>query len=194
MNEDMEWKDISTHNKGATDRTPHTFQAKVGSARITVTRHVHFAPEDWVLTCEPWYDLYVVGKGTIDEAKAAAVALIREKLRELDGILGAPAVVVPGSLEDLRRQLGAETRDGVWYLPYFTREASDAVVVKEMIPVDIWLERRKAAAALLGRTRQIIEMVHTNNEVAAGKKRKAWSGKFVADEVADLNKSFKEVM
>ncbi|MBS1199190.1 MAG: hypothetical protein H6R18_2975 [Proteobacteria bacterium] len=78
----MEWKDKSSFSQGDKVRTPKSFEARAGSLRITVTRHIHHDPADWVLICEPWFSQTVISTGTADEAKEAAVIAVRKKLAE----------------------------------------------------------------------------------------------------------------
>jgi hypothetical protein len=76
----MQWKDISSHSQRDTDRTPKTWALNVAGLKVVVTRHIHHAPTDWVLTCEPWFEQKVISNGTADEAKDAALVAIRSKL------------------------------------------------------------------------------------------------------------------
>jgi hypothetical protein len=77
----MEWKDRSSFSQGDKVRTPKTFEALAGGLQITVTRHIHHEPTDWVLICEPFFANTVIGNGTADDAKSAALDSVRAKLR-----------------------------------------------------------------------------------------------------------------
>lgn len=78
----MQWKDRSSFSQGDKVRTPKTFEARAGSFRICVTRHIHHDPAEWVLICEPWFSQTVISTGTADEAKEAAIIAVRKKLAE----------------------------------------------------------------------------------------------------------------
>ncbi len=79
----MLWKDISSYSQRDTSpRAPRTFELNLGGLRLCVTRHIHFEPTEWVLTCAPWFSNQVVGTGTAEEAQAAALAAVRKKLTE----------------------------------------------------------------------------------------------------------------
>lgn len=73
----MEWKDETSYRQGDTDRTPKTWVLGVAGLRIVVSRHIHFAPDEWVLTCEPWFNKKVISNGTEGEAKEAALSAVR---------------------------------------------------------------------------------------------------------------------
>lgn len=78
----MNWKDISSRSQGDKDRSPRTVQLEVGGLRIVVTRHVHHAPDDWVLNCEPWFRERKVGDGSLEDAKETALYLVRDRLAD----------------------------------------------------------------------------------------------------------------
>lgn len=82
MSEPMHWKDITSYSQGEKDRTPRSFVVNVGGLRIVVTRHIYAKKDEWVLNCSPWFDLFVVGTGSADVAKAAAIIAVRKKLTE----------------------------------------------------------------------------------------------------------------
>ena len=83
MSEPMHWNDVTSYSQGEKDRTPKAFVANVGGLRIVVTRHIYAKKDEWVLNCSPWFDLFVVGTGSADVAKAAAIIAVRERLFEV---------------------------------------------------------------------------------------------------------------
>lgn len=83
----MKWKDISSYSRTDNARIPKTFEADVGGLRIVVTRNIYCRPEEWALRCDPWFDMHVVGTGSADEAKAAAVAVVRKQLTAVLSVL-----------------------------------------------------------------------------------------------------------
>jgi hypothetical protein len=76
----MKWKNTSSFSQSDKLRIPTTFVAEIGRLKITVTRHIHHAPTDWILICEPFFTQKVISDGTADEAKESAVIAVREKL------------------------------------------------------------------------------------------------------------------
>jgi len=86
----MKWNDISSYSKNDQDSTPKTWESRFGGLNVVVTRHRHCAPDEWVLTCVPWFNTYGFAKGQpADEAKAIAARLVREKLEQaLAGMYG----------------------------------------------------------------------------------------------------------
>lgn len=78
----MRWKDITSYSKDEKDRTPRSFAANVGGLRIIVTRHFYAKKDEWVLFCSPWFDRFVVGNGSADDARAAAILAVCKKLAE----------------------------------------------------------------------------------------------------------------
>lgn len=76
----MQWKDITSFSKSDTDRTPKTWQTTAGDFRIVVTRHRDYAPDKWVLNCNPFFDAKELAATDIDLAKASAVALVQGRL------------------------------------------------------------------------------------------------------------------
>lgn len=78
----MQWKDISSYSQRDTDRTPKTWELKVARLTVIVTRHIHHAPDAWVLSCDPFCSAFEIGNGTADEAKSAAVEFVRKNLEK----------------------------------------------------------------------------------------------------------------
>lgn len=100
----MNWKDISSYSRYDEAREPVTFTLQLNGLKLVVTRHIHHAPDAWVLTCQPWFEQREVSKGTADEAKATALTLVRSKLAEATDALN--------QIEAVRERLNADNRDG----------------------------------------------------------------------------------
>ena len=94
----MQWKDISSYSQRDTDRTPKTWALKAAGLKIVVTRHIHHAPDAWVLSCEPFCGGIEIGTGTADEAKAAAVEIVRMNLEQCIAALTPNAGVTGAEL------------------------------------------------------------------------------------------------
>lgn len=74
------WKDISSFRQGDKERIPTSFRAKVGVLTISVHRHIYFEKDEWLLSVEGFFDKKQLGKGTSDEAKEVAIALVKDML------------------------------------------------------------------------------------------------------------------
>ena len=83
------WKGITTHSKGATDKTPKSWQLRIAGLTITVTRYLGYEPDDWIMTCDPWFPHHYIGKGAASEAKAAAIRVVHEKAAQAVAALEA---------------------------------------------------------------------------------------------------------
>lgn len=77
----MEWKDVSSYRQREQDRTPNTFHADAGGIRISVHRHIHYKPTDWLLTAQPWFNCTVLKSISADGAKLEAGYNVREKIK-----------------------------------------------------------------------------------------------------------------
>lgn len=74
------WKDETTFSQGATDKTPRAWKRWDGLLRLSVHRHIHHAPDRWLLTCEPWFNRRELSNTDADAAKAEAEALVMQVL------------------------------------------------------------------------------------------------------------------
>ena len=92
----MNWEDISSHSRRDKDRTPKTWELRLAGIRVVVTRHIHFEPDEWVMTCDPWFEQRSLGRVDADEAKDAAVGAVREKLAESLAALTYKAIPAQG--------------------------------------------------------------------------------------------------
>jgi hypothetical protein len=77
------WQDVSSYSRDDTDRTPRSMQRKVGSTiRLTVTRHIHYAPDAWVSNCEPFWTQRELAAKELPAAQAEAEQMLRDALTE----------------------------------------------------------------------------------------------------------------
>lgn len=84
----LKWKDISSYSKSDTDRAPRTWSLPAAGLTIIVTRHLDFPADAWVMRCAPFCDNLQISTGTVEEAKAAAVAYVRANLYRCLTLLG----------------------------------------------------------------------------------------------------------
>lgn len=89
------WKDISSFSQRDKVREPRTFVMEVAGLSITVTRHMHYAPTDWLLCCDPFFREVVIGTGTADDAKVAAIKAVKQKLIDTLAALGPCPCLAP---------------------------------------------------------------------------------------------------
>jgi hypothetical protein len=74
------WKDVSSYSRDDKDRTPVSWQLKVGSMAVVVTRYIYAAKDEWTLSCPPFYNHKVLQSKDIDEAKSEAIAMVMTHL------------------------------------------------------------------------------------------------------------------
>lgn len=79
------WQDTSRYSRQDKERKPTTFTATEGPLEITVTcAHVLYRPE-WVMHCAAVAidTLHLPFCGSVEEAQAQAIAIVRNRLGEL---------------------------------------------------------------------------------------------------------------
>lgn len=48
----MKWGDATSYSRGDRERIPRTWELPVSDVfKITITRHIHYSPETWLLYC-----------------------------------------------------------------------------------------------------------------------------------------------
>lgn len=83
----LKWKDITSYSRDDKERTPQTWEARLGGVRVCVTRRHGLT--GWYLICEPWHSLKSLGDISADEAKKTAGRQIRSDARALMEALGS---------------------------------------------------------------------------------------------------------
>lgn len=80
----VEWKDVSSfsQNTKREDRIPKSFSMYIAGERLTVTRHIHYAPDEWIASYGGMIGGLVVGNGSAEDAKSRALTLVRDRLNE----------------------------------------------------------------------------------------------------------------
>ncbi len=76
------WKDITMYSRNEIERTPRTYELKLGMLQVIVTRHVSLLSTDWRI--EPGFGPAFVlsGNKTADEAKVRAQQLVMARLAD----------------------------------------------------------------------------------------------------------------
>lgn len=77
------WNDVTTYSRDDKDKQPRVWHFDCGDLRVVVHRHIHYAPDAWLLTCSPFFDKRELYAKDADHAKAEALALVREKVKTL---------------------------------------------------------------------------------------------------------------
>lgn len=67
-----QWKDVSSFSKSDTDRTPTSWEIRLGSFRLRV--HRYFGVPGWFATCTGVFAQYQLEAVHIDSAKREALA------------------------------------------------------------------------------------------------------------------------
>lgn len=79
-----EWKDISSYSRYDKDRTPHTWELRIGTVKLCVTRHVDCNPDEWMVQCsQTTFNMRVLKAKDTEDAKTEALALLHREIREV---------------------------------------------------------------------------------------------------------------
>lgn len=85
----VKWKNTSSFSQGDKDRTPNCWTTKAGRIRIVVHRHIHHAPDVWLLSCDALRIGNELKSRDIEDAKGEALAIVRTFLEEaIAGLTG----------------------------------------------------------------------------------------------------------
>ena len=76
------WKNISSYSQGTQNKKPISFQMVQNNVRIVVTRHIHFPPDVWVASCNPWFSLLELKNKNIEDAKKEAIEIVVANLQK----------------------------------------------------------------------------------------------------------------
>ena len=74
----LEWTDITTYSRDQ-DREPRTWERKVGSLRLVVTRRLGLS--GWFADCPPFLSYRALGVQSPEAAQVKAAELLRAALR-----------------------------------------------------------------------------------------------------------------
>jgi hypothetical protein len=74
------WKDETSYTQGDKERIPRSWVRWDGLLRVTVHRHIHYPPDQWLLSCAPWFDKRELESKDADAAKDEAVTLVLQVL------------------------------------------------------------------------------------------------------------------
>jgi hypothetical protein len=81
------WRDETTYSRDDKDRNPSIWNLYAGNLKITVHRHIHYAPDIWLLSCSDFYDKYELPDKDVEKAKKRAISLVSEKVEKMYEII-----------------------------------------------------------------------------------------------------------
>ena len=76
------WKDSTSYQQSDKKREPRSWVMSVAGLRVTVHRHIHYAPTQWLLSCsELGFDMRELKALPANEAMGEAQRLVADALR-----------------------------------------------------------------------------------------------------------------
>ena len=85
----LTWVDTTSRSRGDRDSEPNSWSAQAGGLLVRIHRHIHHAPDVWLLSTRPdiFYGRPLVSRD-IEGAKAEAARLVGEWCRGILAALG----------------------------------------------------------------------------------------------------------
>ena len=79
-----EWEDISSYSQRepVEERKPKAWCLSCGAVRIRVHRHIHYPPDTWLLSCDPFFKTHELQAGGLEAAKEEAMGLVMQRLTD----------------------------------------------------------------------------------------------------------------
>ncbi len=78
----IKWRDGSSYSRDDKDRVPNVWHAIVGILKISVVYNHVCYPDQWVFSCEPFFEHEELGNITPTEAQERALGLVRLALEK----------------------------------------------------------------------------------------------------------------
>ena len=79
----MKWKDNTFYSRDDKERISSVWNYSIGGIVICIHKHIHYAKDQWLLTCTPFYNKFELPQDNIDDLKELAIKLIITKIRVL---------------------------------------------------------------------------------------------------------------
>ena len=79
----IEWIDESRYSQTNKERIPKIWKCYFGKISVCVHRHIHYTKDQWLLSSEPFFDKYELPQNNIEDAKKAAIKMVKKKLQEV---------------------------------------------------------------------------------------------------------------
>lgn len=105
QNKPATWTDVTAYSQGERDKVPRTWELRVAGVRIVVTRHIYVRADQWVVTCEPWFNAMPIEETDIEVAKRIAEDLVRSRLVEAAALLPTARPAVADDVIEIPRFL-----------------------------------------------------------------------------------------
>lgn len=77
------WRDVTSYSQSDKDRTPRTWEVRFGGLRITVTRHIDYKKDQWLLCCNNLNLKRPLASKDVKEAACQAKAMVQAHLEQL---------------------------------------------------------------------------------------------------------------
>lgn len=79
----MKWEDRTSYYPGK-ERIPHTWELQLPILRITVTHHIDYPPDMWLMNCHGLGINYKkLFSKDVEDAKKEAIVLVRNRLKNM---------------------------------------------------------------------------------------------------------------
>ncbi len=78
----IEWIDTTSYRRGDNERRPRVWRLKSSVLKLIVHRHISYGDDAWLVTCDPLFDNHKLPTTDEEQAKAMAIALVRQRLNE----------------------------------------------------------------------------------------------------------------
>jgi hypothetical protein len=76
------WKDATSYSQSDKERVPQTWELRLNTLRVIITRHIWFKPDEWVLSCpELGVDQHMLRSKDLEKAKDEALHFIHAKVK-----------------------------------------------------------------------------------------------------------------
>lgn len=78
------WRDETSYSRDEKEpRTPRTWATSVGPIRVWVSRHIHYAPDEWTIGASALVVTRAAKSKDLEEAKAEAVTALRRIVAQI---------------------------------------------------------------------------------------------------------------
>ena len=78
----MNWRDSTSYSRGDKERAPNSWEFVAAGIRVCVHKHIHYPKDQWLLSCEPFFNKREMPHKDIEECKKTALELVIAKLRD----------------------------------------------------------------------------------------------------------------
>ena len=79
----MDWKDTTSYSQDRKNKAPSIWDLSINDITICIHKHIHYSKDQWLLTCEPFFNKYELKQLDIEDAKNVAINMVNEKLKKI---------------------------------------------------------------------------------------------------------------